>query len=300
MQKPKRLGKGLEDISHYFISHNKRGEEPSTLRADSLIQYSAISIVDIFDPYRGAILATKLSVELCKNGIKVLLIDADIRFPGIAFMLGISIPGYSFRHYFQDQYQPSDIIYTGPYGIRLLAPHLKINDTYSMKVSDLSLMFEILVSAEKEIDIIIIRQFENILQPIIDEAIFVVPAQSTGMVRTYRVIKTFARGGDGKKVGIIITGAEDEPAAARAYEKISNCTENSSGIRPFFCGNLSDVNKEALSLKPSCLSNIMAHISEISLHNREKGREKRLFFERLQYLMGGDRLTAEEGNSLLV
>lgn len=290
MERRRRLGRGLEDISHYFISPDqKKGDSPSVIvKGETRCQ--AVSIVDLFDPHREALLTSRIGVELCKKGIRTLVIDTDTRFPSIAFMLGLSIPGYSFKHYLQDQYQPSDMLYTGPFGLKLLAPRLNIRDTVEM--SYMSLMLDTLVSIEREIDIVIVRQYEDKFQPLIEEAIFIIPASYTGMIRAYREIKSFIAGVERKEIGIVVTKAMDELVVMKAYERLYGCIEMFCGIKPYLCGFLSDV-------ATFSISNIVSHISGILHNNNKEEKERRLFFERLRYLIGVDNLTSEEIANLI-
>jgi len=295
VEKRRRLGRGLEDISHYFISPqqtiDQKKEDFTCLRKDEATRCQALSIVDMLEPHRSAHLTSRIGAELCKNGIRTLIIDADSRFPSVAFVLGLSIPGYSFTHYLQDQYQPMDMVYTGPFGLKLLAPRFSMQDVYKMKVSDVALMFAAFEAIERETDIVILRQHENRLQPLIEEAVFIIPAFYTGMIRVYREVKSFVSGADGKRIGIVIADAVDELSAREVYGKISKCMEMSCGIRPYFCGYLSD-------MATFSVSKIVGHISEIALGNRGIGKGRKLFFERLRYLIENDKLTAKEMASL--
>ena len=274
MKKTKRLGRGLEDISHYFISRNQAiiGEHSSLQDSSCQRHYKSVSIVDMFNPQRGAFLAATVGMELSQKGIKVLLIDADLRFPGIAFILGLSVPGFSFEHYYQESYEPSDIVYTGPYGIKLLAPHLNKNDCTSQGPAEKSLMIDTLISIEKEIDIVIIRQNEDFINPIIDEALFVVPASTSSLISSYKAMKSFVIEDDRKRTGVLVTEAGGEAAAVEVYEKISKCTEIYYGVRPYFLGNLTTGHGEGSTLDPLCISNITSRINlnrrEVRLPNR--------------------------------
>lgn len=318
MVKRKRLGKGLEDISHYFISsdHTEDPADPEKDRkkGDSNVQAvegetrcQSVSIVDLFDPHRGARLTSRIGIELSKNGIRTLLIDADTRFPGIAYMLGLSIPGYSFLHYSQEKYKPSDFISTGPSGLKLLAPRLNIKDLSKMRMSHISQMFEALISVEGETDVIILRQNKEGIATLVERAIFIIPALQTSMIRAYREIKAFIAGGGEKEAGIIITGAPgivpgitpgiviNELSAVKAYDKIAGCMEIYSGKRPYFCGYLPDTEDE----KDPSISSLISHICKIGFSTGRMIKREDTFFERLRLLIRGDNLTGEEIVSLL-
>lgn len=296
MEKRRRLGRGLEDISHYFISPQQtieQKEEDSTcLQKDEATRRQAFSIVDVLDPRRSAHLTSRVGVELCKNGLRALIIDADTRFPSVAFMLGLSIPGYSLAHYSQDEYRPTDMVYTGPFGLKLLAPRLTIQEVSRMKMPDMSLMFDALEAMERETDIVILRHYDSGFLPFIEEAVFIVPAFQTGMIRGYREIKSFMAGAEEKKAGILVTDAADESSAREVYEKICKCIEMFCAMKPYSCGYLSQ-------MATFSVSNIVGRVSQMALGNKKIGKEKRrLFFERLRYLTEMDTLSTREMKSL--
>jgi len=296
MKKPKRLGRGLEDISHYFVSQHQTGikEHPVLHETVARNQYKSVSFVDIADPQRGAGLCAEVGIGLSRNGIRVLLIDADVRFPGISFMLGLSLPGFSLEHYYQDRYEPSDIVCTGPYGVKLLAPHLSVNDVSSKSQTKKSLMFDTLKSIETETDLVIIRQFEDYINPIIDEALFVVPALTASLISSYREIKRFMTADDRKKAGVLVSGGGNEHTAIEVYEKICRCTEISSGTRPHFLGNLDPGESSGSLFDSSSVENIVSHLSEIASQNRAIEGRKSLFFDRLRNLACGDEISPME------
>ena len=296
MKKQKRLGRGLEDISHYFVSRNQTSINEHSLLHEPLVQnqYKSVSIIDITDPQRGASLCAEVGIGLSQNGIRALLIDADVRFPGISFMLGLSLPGFSLEHYYQDRYEPSDIVCTGPYGVKLLAPHLSIEDVNSKSQTQKSLMLDTLKSIEAETDIVIIRQFEDYINPIIDEALFVVPALTESLISSYRKIKRFMTAYDRKKAGVLISGAGEEQTAVEVYEKICRCTEMSYGTRPHFLGNLYAEEAGSSAFDSSSLENIVSYLTEIASQNRAMEGRKNLFFDRLRNLACGDEISPME------
>ena len=292
MEKRRRLGRGLEDISHYFISPHQKEDAYASAATDVETKSHVVSVVDLFNPYRGALFTSRIGIELSKKGIRTLVIDADTHFPGVAFMMGLSTPGYSFKHYIQEQYKPSDMIYSGPFGLKLLAPRLDINDINKLKVSDLSLMLETLISVEKDIDIIIQRQCRIKFQPFVENSIFIIPVSNTDMVRAYREVKSFIAGGGRKDVGIVITDTGNEVTALKAFEKVYSCINVYCGVKPYFAGYLSDMDSFSIS-------GIVSHISELAVNSRDRIKWKRLFFDSLRYLTGADNITSVEMANLL-
>ncbi|HEY4619934.1 MAG TPA: hypothetical protein VIH39_03645 [Nitrospirota bacterium] len=308
MKKNKRLGRGLEDISHYFVSQNQTVATAHPVVNEELIQnhYKSVSIVDITDPQRGADLCAKVGIWLAQNGIRVLLVDADSRFPGISFMLGMSLPGFSLEHYYQEIYEPSDLVCTGPYGVKLLAPHLTIESVSPESRAEMSLILDTLKSIEQETDVVIIRQFEDYINPITDEALFVVSASDTSLMDSYKALKKFALSDDRKMIGIVMAEERDEENAAVVFDKICNCTEMSYGIKPYFLGNLTippfsngensfpPLEKGGKGGFETGFTGIVSRLTEISLHNRKLSGRKRLFFERFGLLLNRDCVTPQE------
>ncbi|MCC6543112.1 MAG: hypothetical protein IT392_01250 [Nitrospirae bacterium] len=296
MKKQKRLGRGLEDISHYFVSQNQTDANELSLLHEPLTQnkYKSVSIVDIADPQRGASLCAEVGAALSQNGVRVLLIDADVRFPGISFMLGLSLPGVSLEHYYQDRYEPSDLVCIGPYGVRLLAPHLSVDDIKSSSQTQKYLMLDTLKSIEAETDIIIIRQFEDYINPIIDEALFVVPADTASIINSYREIKKFMTTDDRKKAGILVSRGGEEQTAVEVYEKICRCSEISFASQPYLLGDLFAEESGGSLLETSSVKKIVSHFTQVASQNSAIEGRKILFFDRLRNLACGDGISPIE------
>ena len=97
-------------------------------------------------------------------------------------------------------------------------------------------------------------------------------------------MKKFAIGDDRKMAGVLVSDAEDEATAFGVSGNISNCTEMSCGVRPFFFRNLTNGQGDGSILNPLCISNIVSRLTEVSLQNREITSKKRLFFEKSGFL----------------
>ena len=140
----------------------------------------------------------------------------------------------------------------------------------------------------------IIRQFEDYINPIIDEALFVVPALTASLISSYREIKRFMTADDRKKAGVLISGGGNEHTAVEVYEKICMCTEMSSGTRPHFLGNLDPEESGGSLFDSSSVENIVSYLSEIASQNRAIEGRKSLFFDRLRNLACGDEISPME------
>ena len=152
----------------------------------------------------------------------------------------------------------------------------------------------------------IIRQFEDYINPITDEALFVVSASDTSLMDSYKALKKFALSDDRKMIGIVMAEERDEENAAVVFDKICNCTEMSYGIKPYFLGNLTippfsngensfpPLEKGGKGGFETGFTGIVSRLTEISLHNRELSGRKRLFFERFGLLLNRDCVTPQE------
>ena len=294
--KKKRLGKGLEDISHFFISQDQNKEDTAALAVEERPKCHVLSVVDLFNPHRGALFTSKLSLKFCKSGSRTLVVDTDTRFPSVAFTLGVSKPGYSLSHYFQDKYQPEDILCPAPFGLKLLAPHLDTKYSPEMDKQAMGLLIELLASIEKDTDIIVLRHYKKEILPLIKDVIFFVPVSHSSMIMAYREIKTFISAGDNKRVGLIITDNENEDIGRRAYDKITECLEIYCGIRPYLFGYLPDISGHSIS---AVLDGIEQSNYIHANENKDKEIDEDTFFGRLQYLTGKNNITQWEISRLL-
>ena len=297
MEKKKRLGRGLKDISHYFIStdHNKEIKEESADYQDTEASSAChvVSIIDPFNPKRGASLTAKICLSLCENGLRTLAVDYEVLFPGIAFTLGCSIPGYLFSHFLQDCYKPDDLIYTTHSGLNILAPRFNIDDMQNLNTEEISLMLDTLLAAESKTDIIVVRGYDDIIAPFVEDAVFIIETSNEAVITAYSSIKSFIAGAKtGEQgVGIIVTEATDEADALTIYERIKKCTEQHSGISPHYYGYISNA-------ETSSVSTIASNIISLRTAEKQNYKGKRPFFERLKSLAIRGRITEEEFSEL--
>lgn len=186
MEKKKRLGKGLKDISHYFISSDRNKElkeeqsEYQTHKASSACH--VVSITDPVNPEREVSLTIRMCHALCENGLRTLAVDGHSRFPGILFTLGYSTPGYLFSHFLKDCYKPDDLIYRDSSGLNILAPRLIIDDMHKLAAKDISLMLDTLSAIEVNTDIIVLRGYDEIISPLIEDSIYIIGAGHDSIV----------------------------------------------------------------------------------------------------------------------
>lgn len=278
MEKKKRLGRGLKEISHYFISDEQSCPPKPVVSSVS-------HVVAIIDPNakRGALLTTEICQSLCVNGNRTLVIDTEERFPGVAYTLGCSIPGYLFSHFTTDVYNPDDLIYTFPTGLNILEPRLNIDDMNKLKTKDISSMLDILSALEKNTDFIVLRGYDCRIVTYINEALLIIENGHEPLIHAYNVIKSFIANSVNPEItdiGIIVTGTSDTLEALSIYERIKRCSESYTGITPSYCGCLPVIDKD-ITISP-ITSNL---IEQLKVRRMQKEKKQILFFEKLKTLV---------------
>ena len=298
MEKKKRLGRGLKEISHYFISSDRniktKEEQSDSQKEEACPACHVVSVIDLFNPGRAALLTTKICQSLCKNGLRTLAIDVEERFPGVAFTLGCSIPGYLFSHFLTDSCKPDDLIYMLPSGLNILEPRLNIDDMQKMNTEDISSMLDILSAIESNTDVIVMRGYDHRITPLIRDALFVIEGGEKGhtpLINAYNVIKSFIACSVNTEItdiGIVVTGAAGETEASSIYERIKKCSELYTSITPFYYGYLPVIDNTTSA------SPITSNIIERLKTKTQKDKRPIHFFEKLKTLVIKDYITQGE------
>jgi MinD-like ATPase involved in chromosome partitioning or flagellar assembly len=216
MNKLKKLGKGLEDISYLFLS-SEQDEAPKketmvekTLKASQpiLMPTKNICLVGNSQDLRDAFLVINLALALARLGMKIAVIDMDEDLPCLNFILGNKLKDRSAtdKHGF---------IHQGPLGIKLAGLNESLMNRMSIDDDFKNLIREQLKSLETSVDLVLISvgqkslTFMNpLLGKSIEEFLILVSPVKECMLDAYKVIKAIYSSNPVAKVGTIITDIE--------------------------------------------------------------------------------------------
>jgi flagellar biosynthesis protein FlhG len=232
MKRVKRLGRGLEDFSHLFLSSRSEKSEhlPST-KQDVICGKGGVGtpprVICITSDRRvgeRAFLTVNLALEIARQGKRVLVFDADFSLPRLCMLM--DVPARSSILHFIAKNGEEDAIAKGIDDIKLITLDVDITDLRSLGESERTSLMRCFRSAEEEADTMLVTTspgFIHHMRAIIkasSEMIVVTPQQVTEMINAYGVIKSIFHVNKDAHVGIV-SSRIDIPAQAEAvFEKM--------------------------------------------------------------------------------
>ena len=232
MKRAKRLGRGLEDFSHLFLSsRSEKSGNLNGIRQDVVsgkegagTPARAICITSDRRIGERAFLAVNLALEMAKQGKKVLVFDADFSLPRL-FML-MEVPVRNSILDFISQNGEKEIIAESVDGVRLITLDVDISGLSFLSESEKTYLMRCFKNAEEEAEIMLITTSPGLMQhtkaifKAISEIIVITPQQLAEMINAYGVIKTIFQINKDAHVGIVSSriSAPDQPEAV--FEKM--------------------------------------------------------------------------------
>ena len=295
MKRVKKLGRGLEDFSHLFLSSGAEKSEPlSSIKQDAVCERR-----DVVTPARviyitgdkkvgeRAFLTVNLALEIAKQGKKVLVFDADFSLPRQCMLMGI--PASSSVLHFISKNGEDEIIAGGVNGVKLITLDVDISDLRSLGESERRSLMKWFKSAEDEADILLVTTSPSFIQhmravlKVSGDVIVTTPQQVNEMINAYGVIKTIFQVNKNAHVGIVSSRIGVPDQAEEVFEKMQRIVKKFLNKPLYNYGyipedteiNLSMARRKPLSLS-SPSSETVKCITEISLSILEMdGRERK-------------------------
>ena len=307
MHRKKRLGKGIEDIAHFFISRDPEIESevapPAPVEEEDSQRrnHRVIGIISQTPGIPGAFWACHLAQGLTGKGKKSLLVDIGSDFETLTSLLS----PVTIQPSLNELLNQSDktITYESPDGYQILSFQMRVEELYQFKPEEREILFQILCREEEENDVILINMDFDLLEPNVSaflrnlhEVVLVVSPDD--LIGGYSMLKTIFQARPEMVVRLLGSGSpggdqQDE------IERLITGSRQFLGRSPSVLGRLegADSLRGVRSLKgflPSSaaegrfkkrISDISAELlkEDVSLENGN------LFFERVQTQMDMNR-----------
>jgi MinD-like ATPase involved in chromosome partitioning or flagellar assembly len=198
METKRRLGKGIEDISHFFLSPTQPPEltsrrpqnGPATCAPEKT--HRVIGVTSQTAGVSGFFWSSRLALALSSFGKKVLLVDVGMESDKLVSVLDSSL----IRPSLNDLLRQSEraISVEGPGGCRLLGFRMQLEELDQLSLAEREILFQILEMEEDQADIVLLNlqldmSHRDILLYIqsLDEAVLVVSPEE--LLDSYLVLK---------------------------------------------------------------------------------------------------------------
>lgn len=167
-----------------------------------------------------------LAFALCKQGKRVLVLDADLGLSNIDILLGLA-PRYSIRDVFSGSKTLSEILVDGPGGMRVMPASSGVQEMVDLSESQKLFLLNELDGLRNSIDILFIDTAAGISSNVVyfnlaaQERLVVATPEPTSIADAYALIKVLFTRHDTKRFSILVNQASTSQEAEHVYRQLS-------------------------------------------------------------------------------
>ncbi|ADH86416.1 MinD/ParA family protein [Desulfurivibrio alkaliphilus] len=179
-------------------------------------------------------IATNLAYALRRQGLKTLVLDADLNLANVDILLGLT-PKYNLQHVFSGEKGLRDILIEGPGNIKILPASSGIMELADLNENQRLYFLAEMEALESETDVLIIDTAAGINNNVIyfnlaaQERLVVLTPEPTSLTDAYALIKVLSTRHDIKRYRFLINQARSEKEALAVYRKLCLVTDRFLG-----------------------------------------------------------------------
>jgi len=231
----KRLGRGLNEISHLFVSSEKGATKisPRLIPVSSLSMPPRCLAVMSVEPAASRSVLIALAFSLAVHRVRVFLVEMGNEGTDLGTLLGISRLSPSIKDYLAKGEHPF-LFYHSP-SIKLLSFHLNQKDFKTLPDHEREILYRVLLQEECSADFILVHMSPQELEMdsytigIVDELIFLVSPNLHGL-QVYRSIKKVVQSNEGIGLGVLFSGFPNQEEALDCFHHLSNGVSKFLGV----------------------------------------------------------------------
>jgi len=237
MKETKKLGRGLEDFSHLFISSPSDAKKslPET-NQDLLLQTKGVS-----SPSRSicilshralderAFLVINLALEIARQGKKVLVLDGDFSIPRLTTLME-GFNATPLAHFItRNEEAVGDVLETD--GVKLISLDADLSTLSALRQDERRRLIFSFNKLEEESDLILLVASPGFMHHMktlihaVDEAIVMTPHPVAEMINAYGLIKLIFQMQENVRVGIVSSSVANALQADMMFEKMKRVVE---------------------------------------------------------------------------
>lgn len=226
MNKRKKLGRGIEDFSHLFISSMDSEKVPVAKALEEVkTRTKTIAVLSEAEALCNPFLTLNLAIELSNLGKKVILMDPCGRAPHINFFLGSISSSSSLSLGSNRQRKGSS---KNQWDIDHVLMDIDIANSAYLLNEEKEAISQNLTAIDAEADIVLvsvtsdqIHSFKTIMQNI-NDVIISTPSYPVGMVKTYGMIKKVFLINPDAHLGLIVDELEEGEGSNKIFTRMEN------------------------------------------------------------------------------
>lgn len=302
------MGKGLEDVSHLFLSSEgvpsppRKEDRAAGNPSETSKGQTVTRVVAITGDHRcleKSFLICNLAVELARRRRQIGILDADPSFPDQPFLWGRR-PGDSLARLAEEENgQGPEIILEGPLGVRMISLDVDLRHLRGLPQSARESFWSGLHTFEKDTRMILVNTpgpihgNARLIHRLAHQIVVMVPSDPLGMMDAYSVIKRILTIRPDVTLGLVIYQVRMVSEAQAIFEQMTRALSEFLHVTVVNLGYLyADVNIERSILKrtPLCLTpartraaRCLAQIAEkLWVQPGPREKRQRSFFENLR------------------
>jgi len=228
----KRLGRGLNEISHLFVSseRGKKDVAPRLISVPSLSLPPRCLTVMSWVPSVSRSVLISLAFSLAVHRVKVFLVELGGEGTDLGTLLGLSKLSPSIKDYLGKDEHPF-LFYHSP-SIKLLSFYVNQKDLKELPDHEREILYRALLQEEFSADFILAHMSPQEIEMgphaigRVDEMILLVSPNLQGL-QIYRLIKKVVQANEGLGFGILFSGFPNQEEARECFHHLSR------GVRKF-------------------------------------------------------------------
>lgn len=235
MSARKHLGRGLESVSHLFLSRqaplpqdapSPREAPAAAAASEDLTPY--LFVASGSDVIGKSVVACNVALELARRGHATAVVDADPSLPTVRLLMGALL---------------------GPDGER--ARGVALYETLEQAREADEAWDYVVVNAPS-------RFFGADPPPLgMMRVLLVVSAEPHALIRSYALIKRTAQWPSALELGMVVSGVGDEASARGFFDQVLDVLDRQLAVRPVYCGFLDErdeIGRSVLCRMPAVLA----------------------------------------------
>ena len=176
-------------------------------------------------------IVTNLAVCSALRGKRVLLIDCDLGLSNVDVLMGIN-PEINVLHALNGDLDLSDILVTGPYGVKVLPAPFATQETATLTREQKLNLLTMIEQLDETFDVIYLDTGAGISSNVMffnmlaNHTVVIMTPEPSSMTDSYALIKILHARHNQHHFHLLVNNVEDENDGRRQYRKLTSVTQN--------------------------------------------------------------------------